>query len=140
VIVLEDAFAESDDPVADLLRSALEMMAEDLPLIEHARIAPEGFDPWREAFRIVQAYETWQSFGTFVARYRPNIGPGIRERVEFASTVTAAQADAARAPSAQEPDAPVSSPPADAAAAPSPAPPPSKPPPRYDFIRHGGRS
>ncbi len=97
VIVLEDAFAEADEAVAELLRSALEMMASDLPLIEHARIAPQGFDPWREAFRVVQAFETWQSFGAFVERHRPEPGPGIRERLEAASRVTAAEADAARA-------------------------------------------
>jgi amidase len=96
VIVLEDAFAEADAPVADLVRSALELMASDLPLIEHARIAPDGFDPWREAFRVVQAYETWQSFGDFVRTYRPQPGPGIRERIEAAAKVTPAEAEAAR--------------------------------------------
>ena len=97
VIVLEDAFSEADEAVADLLRSAIEMMATDLPLIEHARIAPQGFDPWREAFRVVQAFETWQSFGVFIQEYKPEPGPGIRERLEAASRVTAAEANAARA-------------------------------------------
>jgi amidase len=97
VIVLEDAFNEADEAVADLLRSALEMMATDLPLIEHARIAPQGFDPWREAFRVVQAREAWQSFGEFIQRHRPAPGPGIRERLEAASRVTAGEAEAARA-------------------------------------------
>ena len=96
VIVLEDAFAEADDAVADLLRSALELMAEDLPLIEHAHMAPDGFDPWREAFRVVQAFETWQSFGDFVRKHHPQPGPGIRERMQGAARVTAAEADAAR--------------------------------------------
>jgi amidase len=96
VIVLEDAFAEADEAVADLLRSALEFMAANLPLIEHARIAPQGFDPWREAFRVVQAFETWRSFGDFIQRHKPEPGPGIRERLEAASRVTAAEADAAR--------------------------------------------
>ena len=97
VIVLEDAFSEADEAVADLLRSAIEMMATDLPLIEHARIAPQGFDPWREAFRVVQAFETWQSFGVFIQQHKPEPGPGIRERLEAASRVTAAEANAARA-------------------------------------------
>src|SRR6186713_406323 len=84
VVVLEDAFAQAEEPVADLLRMA------------HGRIAPEGFDPWREAFRIVQAYETWQTFGAFVTKHKPDIGPGVKERMQFASTVTRAQADASR--------------------------------------------
>ena len=56
VVVLEDAFAQAEEPVADLLRTALELMSDDLPQMVHGRIAPEGFDPWREAFRVVQAY------------------------------------------------------------------------------------
>jgi amidase len=97
VIVLEDTFHEADEAVADLLRSALEFMAADLPLIEHARISLEGFDPWREAFRVVQAYEVWQTFGAFVREHRPEFGPGVRERMEAASRVTREEADAARA-------------------------------------------
>ena len=97
VIVLEDAFAEADEPVADLLRTAIELMTGDLPVIEHARIAPQGFDPWRDAFRVLQGFEVWQTFGDFVTRHRPQPGPGIRERLDMASKITAAQADAARA-------------------------------------------
>ena len=96
VVVLEDAFAQAEEPVADLLRTLLEFMSDDLPGMAHGRIAPDGFDPWREAFRIVQAYETWQTFGPFVTKHRPNIGPGVKERMQFASTVTSAQADASR--------------------------------------------
>jgi amidase len=71
-------------------------MSDDLPAMAHGKIAPEGFDPWREAFRIIQAYETWQTFGDFVTRHEPKVGPGVRERMAFAATVTMAQADAAR--------------------------------------------
>ncbi|MGC1465461.1 MAG: amidase family protein, partial [Pseudolabrys sp.] len=81
---------------ADLLRTLLEFMSDDLPAMAHGKIAPDGFDPWREAFRIIQAYETWQTFGDFVTKQKPNIGPGVRERMAFAATVTKAQADAAR--------------------------------------------
>jgi amidase len=96
VVVLEDAFAQAEEPVADLLRTLLEFMSDDLPGMAHGRIAPEGLDPWREAFRIVQAYETWQTFGGFITKHKPNIGPGVKERMQFASTVTRAQADASR--------------------------------------------
>jgi amidase len=82
--------------VADFLRILLEFMSDDLPAMNHGRIAPQGFDPWREAFRIIQAYETWQSFGDFVTKHHPKMGPGIRERMAFAATVTKAQADVSR--------------------------------------------
>jgi amidase len=96
VVVLEDAFAQAEEPVADLLRTLLEFMSDDLPEMVHGRIAPDGFEPWREAFRIVQAYETWQTFGGFITTQQPKLGPGIKERMQFASTVTRAQADASR--------------------------------------------
>ena len=101
VIVLEDAFAETDSEIADLLRTLPEFMSDDLPAMTRGKVAPEGFDPWREAFRIVQAYETWRTFGDFVTKHAPDIGPGVRERMAFAATVTKAQAGAARAVSMQ---------------------------------------
>jgi len=96
VVVLEDAFAQADESVADLLRTLLEFMSDDLPEMAHGRIAPDGFDPWREAFRIVQAYETWQTFGGFITKHNPDIGPGVKERMQFAATVSKPQADASR--------------------------------------------
>ena len=97
MIALEDAFAEADEDVADLLHSALEFMTDDLPPVMHARISLEGFDPWREAFRTIQGYEVWQTFGDFVTRQRPAIGPGVRERIEFSARVSEAEVQAARA-------------------------------------------
>jgi amidase len=96
VLVLEDAFEQAAEPVTDFLRTLLEFISDDLPTMIHGRIAPEGFDPWREAFRIIQAYETWQSFGDFVTKCQPKMGPGIRERMAFAATVAKGQADASR--------------------------------------------
>jgi amidase len=96
VVILEDAFEQAEEPVATLLRTLLEFMTDDLPPMIHSRIAPDGFDPWREAFRIVQAYETWQTFGDFVTKVQPKLGTGIRERMAFAATVTKAQAGASR--------------------------------------------
>jgi amidase len=81
VVVLEDAFAEADADVAIFLHAALELMSDDLPIYVHAHIAPDGFDPWRECFRVVQAHEVWQTFGTFFDRHKPQLSPGIRERV-----------------------------------------------------------
>jgi amidase len=96
MIVAEDAFAQADGLVAALGRDFLARAAGALPKPQARTVAPDGFDHWREAFRIVQAFETWGSFGDFITRAKPAIGPGIKERMEFAATVTAAQADASR--------------------------------------------
>ncbi len=96
LLVAQDAFAQADAPVAALGRDFLARAARDLPKPEETTIAPDGFDAWREAFRIVQARETWASFGDFVTRAKPKLGPGIKERMAFAATVTQEQADASR--------------------------------------------
>ena len=88
LIVLEDAFAQADAEVTALLRSGLDDMASDLPKARRERVAPNGLDPWREFFRIIQAGETWTSYGEFVTAHSPRLGPGIRERMEFAAKVS----------------------------------------------------
>ena len=78
VVVLDDAFAQADEPTSPTCCARLlEFMSDDLPAMAHGKIAPDGFDPWREAFRIIQAYETWQTFGGFVTAHKPTIGPGV---------------------------------------------------------------
>jgi amidase len=52
-------------------------------------LCPEGFAEWRPHFRTIQAYEVWRDHGSFLAATRPAIGPGIRERLEWAETVSA---------------------------------------------------
>jgi len=96
LIVADDAFAQADTPVAGLGRAFLARAAAALPRPTAKAAAPDGFDHWREAFRIVQAHETWASFGDFVTRAKPAIGPGVKERLAFAATVTDTQAEASR--------------------------------------------
>ena len=96
LIVASDAFAQADPEVAWLGRDFLKCLTSVLPQAIEITAAPGGFDEWREAFRVVQAKEVWETFGGFIARAKPKLGPGIRERMEFAATVTADQADAAR--------------------------------------------
>lgn len=89
ILLAEDALVEADASVADAVEHAL-----DDP--ERVTVAPGGLDAWRECFRIVQAYEVWQSFGEFVTRAHPVLGPGVKERVAFAATVTDDAATQAR--------------------------------------------
>jgi amidase len=96
LVVADDAFAEADAPVAAMLQDALRAM-DLVPNPVRDRIAPGGLDPWREAVRLIQAYEIWRIYGRFVTEKRPRFGPGVAERMQIASTVMKEQADAARA-------------------------------------------
>jgi len=96
LIVLEDAFEQVDAPAGALLRSALAAVASDLPAPKQARVAPEGLDPWRECFRVIQGFEIWGIYGEFIERRRPRLGPGVRERFAFAAKVSQRDAEEAR--------------------------------------------
>jgi amidase len=96
MIVVNEAFEEVDPGIATAARGFLARAAHVLPRPQEKTVAPDGLDPWREAFRIIQAREAWESFGDFVRTAKPQLGPGIKERVAFASTVTVDEADAAR--------------------------------------------
>ena len=96
LIIATDAFAQADDEVAALGRRFLQRARAQLPAASEQTVAPGGFDDWREAFRVVQAKEVWETFGDFVVRASPKFGPGIKERMAFAASVTADQANAAR--------------------------------------------
>jgi len=96
LVVASDAFAQADAEVASLGRQFLAHATSVLPEPTEITAAARGFDDWREAFRIIQAREVWESFGGFVTRAKPKLGPGIKERMQFAATVTTEQCDAAR--------------------------------------------
>ena len=96
LVIATDAFAQADDEVAALGRRFLQRARAQLPAASEQTVAPGGFDDWREAFRVVQAKEVWETFGDFVVRASPKFGPGIKERMAFAASVTADQANAAR--------------------------------------------
>jgi len=97
VVVAEDGFAQADPGVAAAAEAALDA----LPAADRGVIAPAGLDGWRDAFRVVQAYEVWETYGAFVERVRPALGPGVRERMAFAATVTGEQVAESRAVGAE---------------------------------------
>jgi amidase len=96
LLIADDAFEQADESVTALLRDALKATADALPSPKHVNIAPNGLDPWRDAVRIIQAYEIWQVYGRFVEEKHPRVGPGVAERMQAASKITQAEADAAR--------------------------------------------
>ncbi len=48
-------------------------------------------------FRNLQAYEAWRAQGGWIASAKPGFGPGVKERFEYAATVTVEQKQAADA-------------------------------------------
>ena len=96
LLVADDLFEQADAPVVALVKDALAAIGSALPQPRPMRIAPQGLDLWREAVRVIQAYEIWQVYGRFVEDKKPRFGPGVADRMQAASQVSAAEADAAR--------------------------------------------
>ena len=96
VLMATDAWAQADTEVAEALRDFLARAAPLLPATDDIVVAPAGTGAWRDAFRTIQGREIWSAYGAWLERYRPALGPGIKERLAFAATVTADQARAAR--------------------------------------------
>ena len=87
-----DAFGLVEPRVAECLEPAVVAAAAAVgPAavgnLEQVTVSPEGLDQWYETFRVIQAYEIWGNLGLWIGETRPEIGPGIRERLEFASRV-----------------------------------------------------
>ena len=57
-------------------------------------LSDEGLDHWFDAFRHLQALEIWETHRDWVTSHKPAFGPGVRERFEFAATLT--QSDRSR--------------------------------------------
>lgn len=97
VIQLEDGFAEAQPDVAAVMREAVTRLAPHLPRTSRTRVAPNGLDPWREAFRVLQGFEVWRCYSRFVEQHKPVFGPGVDDRMAYSAQVTSADADAANA-------------------------------------------
>jgi amidase len=96
LLLLRDALAQADAPLAVALGEFLEHASPELPPQEDAIIAPDGFDDWRNCFRTIQGREIWAIYGRWVETHEPRLGPGIRERMAYAATISEAAAEAAR--------------------------------------------
>jgi amidase len=97
VVVLDDALETSDAAIAGIVEETVTLAGSAIPTVERARAGGKELDTWREAMRIVQAYEVWQTFGAFLETRLSDVGPGVQDRMRAAREVTADQADAARA-------------------------------------------
>ncbi|MCW5576655.1 MAG: amidase, partial [Burkholderiales bacterium] len=104
VLLAEDAFALPDAAARDALQPALNRAAAALGAPRTVTVSAEGLAQWFQAFRTLQGAEIHAQLGDWVARVKPKLGPGVKERIEWTATirpedVVQAQAvrDAARA-------------------------------------------
>jgi amidase len=100
LLIATDAFAAIDPAVAAALTPAMEKVATTIS--QTARVKVYTGDPaeWRTIFRVLQGAQIRAQHGDWIDRYRPEFGPGVRER--FAWTATIAEAEVAAATQGRE--------------------------------------
>ncbi|MGI9658731.1 MAG: amidase [Gaiellaceae bacterium] len=96
-VVAGDAFAIADPEVESILGAASEQISKLLDGSMELDLSSRGLAEWASAWRTIQAREIWRAHGTWVDENDPPFGPGIRERFDWARTVSAEDEERARA-------------------------------------------
>ena len=96
LLYAQDAFGLVDREVADALTPAVDVAAGIIGSRADITVSPDGLPGWYETFRVIQAWEIWSNHAAWIGEAKPEFGPGIRERFEWASRVTEQDVEAAR--------------------------------------------
>jgi amidase len=97
LLIAQDAFDLAGPAASAALQRGLDRVIALIGKPEKVTVASEGLREWLEVFRVLQGAEIWAQHGAWVKETRPHLGPGIRQRMEWASTIVEKDAVAARA-------------------------------------------
>ena len=97
LLVVRDAFALVDPAVSAALGEAVDTVAKTVGASGETTLSPAGLPAWFETFRVLQAAEIWGNHGAWIRATRPAFGPGVRDRLDWASKVTPERVAAAKA-------------------------------------------
>ena len=96
LFVAKDALDLVAPEVARAFTAALEPVAAIVGAPEERVVSRDGLDTWFEIFRVVQGSEIWANRRDWIAEVNPSIGPGVSDRLAWASTLSESDAAAAR--------------------------------------------
>lgn len=97
VLLAEDAFALLDPAARAALQPALSRATAVLGAPRAVTVSAEGLPQWFQAFRVLQGAEIHAQLGEWVARVKPKLGPGVKERIEWTATIKPEQVAQAQA-------------------------------------------
>jgi amidase len=86
-IYLPEAFAHAEPALVEAAKPALAALRQNFAMRQE--ILGEEF--WTAAFshfRHLQAFEIWEAHGDWIRAKNPEFGPGVKERFQFAATVS----------------------------------------------------
>ena len=95
LIVAQDAFELAGHTAAAALERGLNRVCDLLGKPDRVEVSSDGLGQWLDVFRVLQGAEIWAQHGGWVQESKPTLGPGIRQRMQWASTIQ--ERDAAQA-------------------------------------------
>jgi amidase len=100
LLVAQDAFALAETAALAALKPALERVAALIGAPENVTVGDESLTKWTDYFRFPQGAEAWAAHGEWITRVKPQFGPAIKGRFDWAATVD--PKDVARASTRRE--------------------------------------
>lgn len=97
VAIAADAFERMSPEVRSALAPGVARLCEVVGASRQVRVSSQPLEIWFETFRTIQAAEVWASVGAWVSEVQPKLGPGIKERLAWAASVTPAMLATAHA-------------------------------------------
>jgi amidase len=96
LLIAQDAFDVAGDAVTKTLQLAVDRLAALLGSANRVTLADEGLSQWFQVFRTLQGAEVWAQHGMWIKHTKPQLGPGVKERVEWSATLTAREVGPAK--------------------------------------------
>jgi amidase len=84
----EDLWSRARPEFDDVLKPIYQIISSFFSSMGSTNLSSNKLLDWQNAFRMVQGFEAWQSHGDWVKSVQPNFGPGIKERFQWASTIS----------------------------------------------------
>jgi amidase len=97
LLIAQDAFELVGHAAAAALEPAVAKVSALGGRVQRTTVSAEGLTTWLDVFRPLQGFEVWAQHGAWVGEARPELGPGILQRIEWASTISAQDVEAAKA-------------------------------------------
>lgn len=97
LLLAADAFGLLDSAAREALQPALSRVTAVLGAPRTVTVGAEGLPQWFQAFRVLQGAEIHAQLGEWVARVKPKLGPGVKERIEWTATIKPAEIAQAQA-------------------------------------------
>jgi len=91
LLMPSDVWALVDSALRPAWDGALQQITQLLGSAQDCHAVLDSFDAMYWSFRYIQGREAWMTDGSFISRYAPVLGPGVKERFDWSSKVTDAQ-------------------------------------------------